>query len=369
MLTYPLQVFFTKINISLTTYVMLINILIYFYLIYKKVILQVNKDVFLLLLMLIVTYMLSILINIHYFKIYNFYILTKYISYTVWLIIVYSLKNYLNINENKKVFSGVLLSLGFLNFIAAFSQTIFHRIPEYIDLKPWNLVGEALRAGALYTDSNFLAMYFVILFYTILLVVKNMLVIRNFILLLLFISLLFTFSRGALVFFLISFSYFLFHYMKNYIQKITFILLLLIFFIISYHIIIADNFSIFERFTSKIGDNAAYARIRQYNYLLEHIINHQSSFFFGLGPGVFQNLYFEEVHNFFLSLLSEIGIFGPLILFCLIIIFYQKNKFIEIKALFLFWLFEASTLPALPNSLFILFILVVVTNNYNLIKA
>lgn len=360
MATYPLQVLFKKIDISITPYVMAICICAYIAIVFKNKKLLFDKKFSLLFFLLIGTFFISFIFNIEYLRFYDTYILRKYISYLIWLLMVISLGKYICLDEHKKLMKFTLLLLGTINFLAAIAQSLLKRYPILTEIKPWNLVGVYARAGSVYADSNFLAMYFVILFYSILALIRQRSLIKNFILFLLFTSILLTFSRGALLFFLLSFFIYNYRTLTGKKTKIIYILLTLVFSLAGISLILYLEPMLLNRFTSEMGRASFFARIRQYNLLLRHLIEFPETLCFGLGPGVFKGLYVEEIHNFFFSLFGEVGIIGPLIVIALLIYFNKKNNNVAIGSLLLFWLLEGANLPAIPNALFIIFALIIV---------
>lgn len=367
--TYPVQVFFRKIEISITLYVFLINVFL-FLLIINKAHIELNEIIPFIL--LIFFFVISIILNSTNSRLFNFYIFRIYIVYIIWTTMVLSIKHYIYVYDYPKLLTGVLFSLGILNFIAAVAQALFWRLPPSLNIAryPWDIVGPYIRAGTFYSDSNFQAIYFTVLFYSILSLVKRRFFLKYVVLVMLAIAVLLTFSRGGLLFFVFTLFLYIvkgFKYTQHSIQYHIFLFVIVASSITLWFLFIDSsprNIVIFQRFTSDAGQASTLSRVRQYKLLASHIAKQPGIFFRGLGPGVFVSINNEMVHNFFLSLLSEVGIGGPLVIIFLTIKYYSLNENFAMKMLFLFWILQSAVLPSIANSLFIIFILIRLVNSH-----
>lgn len=364
LLTYPVLVMLKRTDISFTPYIFLVNAAVYLIFVLKNIRLS-GVRLILFNLILFGASLVSIMANMQYLDMFNLQYVRGYVTYSLWLMMIVSLKNYIDLDRYQKIFSVALLFLGFVNFLAVVAQSYYWRLPNNVDItrSPWDVVGAFVRAGSFYSDSNFLAINLVILFYSILASVKRWLFVRNFILVLLITSILLTFSRSALLALLFTLFIYSNRKINDRRQKVMFILVAFIIGFVGVGVTLGMDIQFFERFYSAFGVDSAYSRIRQYTLLMDFILEHPWAVIWGIGPGVFNSLYREEVHNFYFSFFSEFGLFGTTLLALLFVSYYKSNKNMALHALLSFWLIVSFVLPSIANPLFIILVLVTVLNN------
>jgi len=260
-----------------------------------------------------------------------------------------------------------ILSLS--TFIGTFLNSILWQIPYGVEINEKYIVGIFLRAGAGYLDPNFLAMNIVILFFLNFLFIPNKSIIKLINLLMLASAIFFTFSRGSWIFFALLFFIYIYKEKKITITRakiFKFVILLFIFLVILVSIgdFYIDFNSILRRFSDEEGMSSVNDRFYQYYSALNYFYSNLdfSSLILGFGGAdIFKNLYGVHLHNFFLGSILDTGFLGVLIIIFLWIYFFITSNNVITKYLLIYWFLQANTLPNMPDSLFLIFIISLVS--------
>lgn len=358
-LTYPSRVIFRDPDISLVNYqVAIFAPLVFFSVIYLKARARgfcfARANVLPLVLLFSVLMLYSV--NCLFFKKNFFLNLTfiKYCNYT-FLLISFMLvcKRVAMVKSN---FTQIVLAvLSSVTFVAIIFNCLFWRIPSNVEISSKYFVGPFLRAGAGYLDPNFLSINIVILLFLSLVLIKaNVLKVLSSIVLVL--ACFFTFSRGAIVFGTLVLVFYIYREYKRrivFVSSLTIILLLLIFVYNCF-----DISFIFRRFTDAEGQSSTEDRFYQYQAFFEYFMNNFEIYNSFLGFGgldFFIERFQVALHSYWFNLILDIGLIGPIIILLLWFYFFKNSHNSFSRYLLVFWFLQASFLPNLPDTLYLIF--------------
>lgn len=358
-LTYPLRVILRDPGISFVNYqVAIFAPIVLFGGIYLKARVGYfrfpKSDVFPLLLLfsILMLYSANCLFFEKNFFLYMTFI--KYCNYSFLLVSFMVLCKKFAIEKNN-IIQIILTVLSSITFISIIYNSLFWRVPGGVEISSKYFVGPFLRAGAGYLDPNFLSINIVILLFLCLVFIRsNALKFLSSIILAL--SCFLTFSRGAIIFGTFILVFYMYRESKRrlvFLASLT-ITLLLSMFAFNYF----DITFIFRRFTDAEGLSSTEDRLYQYQAFFEYFMNNFEIYNSFLGFGgldFFIERFQVALHSYWLNIVLDIGFIGPIIILLLWFIFFKNSYNDFSRYLLVFWFLQATFLPNLPDTLFLIF--------------
>lgn len=289
--------------------------------------------------------------------------LIKYLSYSaVFLTFAITAKQIKY--KNNAILTSICFSLSLFTFLAIILNSFFWRIPPNAELMDKYFIGPFIRAGGGYLDPNFLSINIIILLFFSLTHVKNN-YLRPICVLLLSASVFLTFSRGALIFGFLSLIFYLI--IQKKISPLKLLPWALILAGISLLLIWQYDLDfVFSRFSSNEGKSSTDDRLYQYYQFLKLVENQIGieNLFIGFGGlDIFIRDFHVALHSFWLNLILDVGFIAPLLILLLWAMYFIKAKEFYLKALLLFWFAQITFLPNLPDALFMILIMSVVSEH------
>lgn len=285
-----------------------------------------------------------------------FYSFRNFVTYSAWLAILIWHQDRVNIELPNPWLERALILVTLANGAAVILQSVFWRIPS-MDLitESKAFIGPFMRAGMVYTDSNFLAMNLGM----IMMVNRNWIIRYRKILplldIVLLLGILLTFSRGALLGLAVIASLALLF--GSGLRRTLIILGVAGFlvFLVWAALQAWDLDFLFSRFSNDEGMDSAFSRFRQYGKLFRFFEAHPENVFLGNGPGRAVMLFDEEIHNLFLSMFSDSGLFAPLIMAVQFLLFFSQARERQSRLMCLFCLLQSMTLPNFNGAIYLAF--------------
>ena len=285
------------------------------------------------------------------------------VQYAVWLSVLLLLSNQLRIVLPNPTLEFAVAGVSLANVAAVLAQSLMHRAPEYMVATADQgvlMVGMFMRAGRIYTDPNALGLLLVLAIFLNIMLVRRYQFLRIACIVALSAAVLMTFSRAAIVFAGGMGVVWLLAWGVRRIGSAAVLLVLVATGALSWagfavggkvpglRAVIA---SVATRFISEEGVSSALSRSRQYRRVTESMSDSWHAWVFGLGPGVADDLFDENVHNFFLATFADAGLPAVGLLCFLVCGFWMRSRTVWARMYLTYAVLQLMTLPNFYSSM------------------